>query len=91
MVYILDEPTVGLHYNDVIMLLKIIRKLVESGNTVVIIEHNPDVIAQADWVIDLGPEGGDKGGVVLFEGTPDELKNVEDSYTGRYLKGTGNR
>jgi excinuclease ABC subunit A len=84
--YILDEPTVGLHHNDVIMLLKIIRKLVESGNTVVIIEHNLDVIAQADWVIDLGPEGGDKGGAILFEGTPEELKNVEGSYTGKYLK-----
>lgn len=84
--YILDEPTVGLHHSDVIMLLKIIRKLVESGNTVVIIEHNLDVIAQADWVIDLGPEGGDKGGVILFEGTPEELKNAEGSYTGKYLK-----
>lgn len=91
--YILDEPTVGLHYNDVIMLLKIIRKLVDSGNTVVIIEHNLDVIAQADWVVDLGPEGGDKGGAVVFEGTPEELKNAEGSYTGKYLKehAAGNR
>ena len=84
--YILDEPTVGLHHNDVIMLMKIIRKLVISGNTVVIIEHNLDVISQADWVIDLGPEGGDRGGAILFEGTPEELKNVEVSYTGKYLK-----
>ncbi|MGO9013400.1 MAG: excinuclease ABC subunit UvrA [Dissulfurispiraceae bacterium] len=84
--YILDEPTVGLHYNDVIMLMKIIRKLVNNGNTVVIIEHNLDVISQADWVIDLGPEGGDKGGAILFEGTPEELKNVEGSYTGKYLE-----
>ncbi len=84
--YILDEPTVGLHHNDVIMLIKIIRKLVDSGNTVVIIEHNLDVIAQADWVIDLGPEGGDKGGAILFEGTPEELKNAGGSYTGKYLK-----
>ncbi len=84
--YILDEPTVGLHHNDVIMLMKIIRKLVNSGNTVVIIEHNLDVISQADWVIDLGPEGGSRGGAILFEGTPEDLKNVEGSYTGKYLK-----
>ena len=89
--YILDEPTVGLHHNDVIMLMKIIRKLVNNGNTVVIIEHNLDVISQADWVIDLGPEGGDRGGAILFEGTPEELKNVEGSYTGKYLKNTDNR
>jgi len=89
--YILDEPTVGLHHNDVIMLMKIIRKLVDNGNTVVIIEHNLDVISQADWVIDLGPEGGDKGGAILFEGTPEELKNVEGSYTGKYLKNIGKR
>jgi len=91
--YILDEPTVGLHHNDVMMLMKIIRKLVNSGNTVVIIEHNLDVVSQADWVIDLGPEGGDRGGSILFEGTPEELKNVEGSYTGKYLKaqGTGYR
>ncbi len=87
--YILDEPTVGLHHSDVIMLMKIIRKLVNNGNSVVIIEHNLDVIAQADWVIDLGPEGGDKGGTILFEGTPEELKNVESSYTGKYLKKQG--
>jgi excinuclease ABC subunit A len=67
------------------MLMKIIRKLVDSGNTVVIIEHNPDVIAQADWVIDLGPEGGDKGGAIVFEGTPEDLKNAKGSYTGKYL------
>ncbi len=89
--YILDEPTVGLHHNDVMMLIKIIRKLVDSGNTVVIIEHNLDVIAQADWVIDLGPEGGDKGGTILFEGTPEELKNAGGSYTGKYLKETDRR
>ena len=86
MLYILDEPTVGLHHNDVLKFMKIIRKLVESGNTVVIIEHNLDVISQADWVIDLGPEGGDKGGNILFEGTPEELKRAESSYTGQYLK-----
>ncbi len=84
--YILDEPTVGLHHDDVLKFIKIIRKLIESGNTVVIIEHNLDVISQADWVIDLGPEGGDKGGNIIFEGTPEELQNSEYSYTGKYLK-----
>lgn len=86
MLYILDEPTVGLHHNDVLKFVKIIRRLIESGNTVVIIEHNLDVISQADWVIDLGPEGGDKGGNIIFEGTPEELKRAESSYTGQYLK-----
>ncbi|MDI6729615.1 MAG: excinuclease ABC subunit UvrA [Thermodesulfovibrionales bacterium] len=86
MLYILDEPTVGLHHNDVLKFMKIIRKLIESGNTAVIIEHNLDVISQADWVIDLGPEGGDKGGNIIFEGTPEELKRAEGSYTGQYLK-----
>ncbi len=86
MLYILDEPTVGLHHNDVLKFMEIIRKLIESGNTVVIIEHNLDVISQADWVIDLGPEGGDKGGNIIFEGTPEELKRAESSYTGQYLK-----
>ncbi|MEW5746826.1 MAG: excinuclease ABC subunit UvrA [Nitrospirota bacterium] len=86
MLYILDEPTVGLHYNDVMMLMRIVRQLVDSGNTVLIIEHNLDVIEQSDWVIDLGPEGGDQGGTILFEGTPEELKTVGNSYTGQYLK-----
>ena len=86
LLYILDEPTVGLHHNDVLKFMKIIRKLIESGNTAVIIEHNLDVISQADWVIDLGPEGGDKGGNIIFEGTPEELKRAEGSYTGQYLK-----
>lgn len=84
--YILDEPTVGLHYNDVMMLMKIVRRLVDTGNTVVIIEHNLDVIRQADWVIDLGPEGGDQGGRIIFEGTPKELMNASGSYTGKFLK-----
>lgn len=84
--YILDEPTVGLHYNDVLEFMGIIRKLVQSGNTVVIIEHNLDVVSQADWVIDLGPEGGEKGGNIIFEGTPGELRNAEHSYTGQYLR-----
>jgi len=86
MLYILDEPTVGLHHNDVLKFLKIIRKLIESGNTVVIIEHNLDVVSRADWVIDLGLEGGDKGGNIIFEGTPEELKRAEGSYTGQYLR-----
>ncbi|MDA8214881.1 MAG: excinuclease ABC subunit UvrA [Nitrospiraceae bacterium] len=86
MLYILDEPTVGLHHNDVLKFMQIIRKLIESGNTVVIIEHNLDVISQADWVIDLGPEGGEKGGNIIFEGTAEELKKAENSYTGQYLK-----
>lgn len=86
LLYVLDEPTVGLHHNDVMMLMKIIRRLVETGNTVVIIEHNLDVIRQADHVIDLGPEGGEKGGRIIFEGTPEELKHCAESYTGRYLK-----
>ena len=86
LLYILDEPTVGLHHNDVLLLLRIIRRLVDSGNTVVIIEHNLDVIRRADWVIDLGPEGGDKGGFVLFEGTPEDLGEMPSSLTGKYLK-----
>lgn len=86
LLYVLDEPTVGLHHNDVVLFMKIIRKLVEAGNTVVIIEHNLDVIGQADWVIDLGPEGGEKGGAVLFEGTPEDLQDAAGSYTGRYLR-----
>ncbi|MFZ5996513.1 MAG: excinuclease ABC subunit UvrA [Nitrospirota bacterium] len=84
--YILDEPTVGLHYNDVMLFMRIIRKLIDGGNTVVVIEHNLDVIEQADWIVDLGPEGGDKGGMIIFEGTPEELKNAPKSYTGKYLK-----
>ncbi|MBI2196613.1 excinuclease ABC subunit UvrA [Candidatus Daviesbacteria bacterium] len=83
--YILDEPTTGLHMADIERLLTILRKLVNFGNTVVIIEHNLDVIKNTDWVIDLGPEGGDKGGKVVAEGTPAELAKAKDSYTGQYL------
>ncbi len=83
--YILDEPTTGLHMADIERLLTILRKLVNFGNTVVIIEHNLDVIKNTDWVIDLGPEGGDKGGKVVAEGTPGQLAKVKDSYTGQYL------
>jgi len=86
MLYILDEPTVGLHFNDVKALLHILNRLVEAGNTVVVIEHNLDVIRAADWVVDIGPEGGDQGGTIVFEGTPDELVKDTNSYTGAYLK-----
>lgn len=84
--YILDEPTTGLHFQDIALLLDVLRKLVEGGNTVVIIEHNLDVIKAADWVIDMGPEGGDKGGYIIAQGTPDDIANTPESYTGRYLK-----
>ncbi|HWR89406.1 MAG TPA: excinuclease ABC subunit UvrA [Dissulfurispiraceae bacterium] len=84
--YILDEPTIGLHHRDVMMFLRIIRRLVDAGNTVVVIEHNLDVVAHADWVIDLGPEGGDRGGELVFEGMPEALVRAEGSYTGRYLR-----
>jgi excinuclease ABC subunit A len=86
LLYILDEPTVGLHHNDVLLLVQIIRRLVSAGNTVVIIEHNLDIIQRADWVIDLGPEGGEKGGFVLFEGTPENLRESPDSLTGKFLR-----
>ncbi len=85
LLYILDEPTVGLHHNDILKFMKIIKRLVDAGNTVVIIEHNLDVIGQADWVIDLGPEGGENGGNIVFEGIPSELKYAKNSYTGKYL------
>lgn len=84
--YILDEPTVGLHFSDVNLLLGIINRLVDAGNTVLVIEHNLDVIKAADWIVDLGPEGGDKGGSILFEGTPDDIVNCRQSYTGQYLR-----
>jgi excinuclease ABC subunit A len=85
-VYILDEPTVGLHPGDVDDLMKVIRMLVDKGNSVIIIEHNLDVIRQADWVIDMGPEGGDRGGEILFAGLPEDLPEEPRSHTGRYLK-----
>ncbi len=84
-VYILDEPTTGLHFADIDRLLKILRRLVDLGNTVIIIEHNLDVIKNADWVIDLGPEGGVLGGQLVAEGTPKDIARVKDSYTGQYL------
>jgi excinuclease ABC subunit A len=85
-VYILDEPTTGLHFQDVKMLLKVLQTLVEKGNTVIVIEHNLDVIKTADWVIDLGPEGGDKGGTLVAMGTPENITKVNESYTGQFLK-----
>jgi excinuclease ABC subunit A len=84
--YILDEPTTGLHFADTQRLLDMLGRLVDSGNTVVVIEHNLDVIKTADWIIDLGPEGGDRGGEVVAQGTPEEVANVKGSYTGQFLK-----
>jgi excinuclease ABC subunit A len=83
--YILDEPTTGLHVDDVSRLIEILQRLVEAGNTVVVIEHNLDMIKCADYLIDLGPEGGDKGGTLIKAGTPEELCKVKASYTGKYL------
>ena len=85
-VYILDEPTTGLHFEDVNKLLKVLQGLVDKGNTVIVIEHNLDVIKSADWVIDLGPEGGDGGGTVVTEGTPEQVAQCEESWTGKFLK-----
>jgi excinuclease ABC subunit A len=85
--YILDEPTTGLHFADIEKLLEVLQRLVDAGNTVLVIEHNLDVIKQADWIVDLGPEGGDAGGELIAAGTPEEVAEVEDSYTGRFLRG----
>jgi excinuclease ABC subunit A len=84
--YILDEPTTGLHFEDIKMLLGVLNRLVDKGNTVLVIEHNMEVIKTADYLIDLGPEGGDDGGRVVAEGAPEEVAQVEGSYTGRFLK-----
>jgi excinuclease ABC subunit A len=84
--YILDEPTTGLHFEDVRKLLEVLHALVEQGNTVVVIEHNLEVIKTADWIIDLGPEGGDKGGEIVAVGTPEQVVREPRSYTGHYLK-----
>ncbi|MCK4394432.1 ABC-ATPase UvrA, partial [Candidatus Bipolaricaulota bacterium] len=83
--YILDEPTTGLHAADVRKLLQVLHRLVDSGNTVVVIEHNLDVVKTADWIIDLGPEGGDAGGRVIATGTPEQIAKTPGSYTGEYL------
>ena len=85
--YILDEPTTGLHFEDVKVLLEVIQRLVDHGNTVIIIEHNMDVIKQADHIIDLGPEGGSGGGRIIAEGTPEEVIQISESITGQFLAG----
>jgi len=85
--YILDEPTSGLHFADIQNLLNVLNRLVDMGHSVLVIEHNLDVIKMADWIIDLGPEGGDAGGEIVVEGTPEEVAAHTDSYTGQYLQG----
>jgi excinuclease ABC subunit A len=85
-VFIFDEPTTGLHFNDIRKLLKAMNALVDQGDTVIVIEHNMEIIKSADWIIDLGPEGGDKGGYLCFEGTPEEMIKIENNYTAKFLK-----
>ena len=85
-VYILDEPTTGLHTADVQKLIDVLNRLTDAGNTVLVIEHNLDVIKTADYILDLGPEGGDGGGTLVAAGTPEEVAKVKESYTGQYLK-----
>ncbi|MFL6034621.1 MAG: ATP-binding cassette domain-containing protein, partial [Gaiellaceae bacterium] len=84
--YILDEPTTGLHFADIEKLLEVLQRLVDGGNTVLVIEHNLDVIKQADWLVDLGPEGGEAGGELIADGSPEDVAEVEESATGRYLR-----
>jgi len=84
--YILDEPTTGLHFEDVRLLLEVLHRLVDKGNTVVVIEHNLDVVKTADWVIDLGPEGGELGGRVVAEGPPEKIAQAKASHTGQFLR-----
>jgi len=91
--YVLDEPSVGLHAADVHKLVEVLQRFVDEGNTVLIIEHHPDIIKVSDWLIDLGPEGGDRGGYLVAEGTPEGVARVKESYTGQFLKkylGNGN-
>ena len=83
--YVLDEPTTGLHVHDIKKLLEVLQILVDQGNTVVVIEHNLDVIKTADWIVDLGPEGGDGGGEIIGSGTPEDISKIKKSYTGQYL------
>jgi len=83
--YILDEPTTGLHFHDVAQLLKVLHRLRDGGNTLVVIEHNLDVIKTADWIIDLGPEGGDGGGKIIAQGTPEKVAKTKKSFTGQFL------
>ena len=85
MLYILDEPTTGLHFDDIAKLLAAFRKLIQAGHSLLVIEHNLDVIKTADWIIDLGPEGGSGGGLVVGEGTPEQVALIDESYTGNFL------
>ena len=85
--YILDEPTTGLHFHDIEQLLAVLHRLRDHGNTVVVIEHNLDVIKTADWIVDLGPEGGSGGGQIIAAGTPEEVAKIKGSHTGHFLKG----
>ncbi len=85
-IYLLDEPTTGLHFEDIRRLLTVLSRLVDQGNTVLVIEHNLDVIKTADWIIDLGPEGGSGGGTVVASGSPEHVVTVEGSYTGQFLR-----
>jgi len=85
-VYILDEPTTGLHFADIQHLLDVLHRLTDAGNTVIVIEHNLDVIKTADWILDLGPEGGDAGGYVVAEETPEQVSMVNTSYTGQHIR-----
>ena len=84
--YILDEPTTGLHSHDIKKLLEILKAFVNTGNTVIVIEHNLDVIKTADWIVDMGPEGGAEGGKIIAEGSPEQVSRIESSYTGKFLK-----
>jgi excinuclease ABC subunit A len=84
--YILDEPTTGLHFADIEKLLETLQRLVDAGNTMIVIEHNLDVIKQADWIVDLGPEGGEAGGELIADGPPEEVAQVEESFTGQFLR-----
>ena len=85
-IYVLDEPTTGLHFADVHKLVEILQRLTDEGNTVIVIEHNLDVIKTADYIIDMGPDGGDRGGTVVVSGTPEQVAEHETSYTGKYVK-----
>ena len=84
--FILDEPTTGLHFHDIELLLKVLHRLKEQGNTIIVIEHNLDVIKTADWIIDLGPEGGSQGGQLIANGAPEKVAKDKRSFTGKYLK-----
>ncbi|MBI2369861.1 MAG: excinuclease ABC subunit A, partial [Deltaproteobacteria bacterium] len=86
LIYLMDEPTTGLHFDDIRKLMAVLNKLVDNGNTVVVVEHNLDVIKQADWIVDLGPEGGDRGGEIVAEGTPEQIAAHPRSYTGQFLR-----